>query len=334
MAYTLQYHEESGNVTSAEAAKIISHLTTWQEQDTNPSDGTKTTPSPSVSAGGTSVSVGTDTASATTPAPTISAGGISVSVGAETATATTPSPSVTGAGAASVAVGVDVTSATTPGPTVPGAGVVSVGLGVDTATTTTPSPSVTTGGVVVSLGVNTVSAATPAPTPTGAGVATAGLGVDPVSAVTPAPTLFGGEPATQVLRRILRVPSPTTHSLDLNMPHQIDPPDRYLAGESLVQEFTVQQDGVDFDVSGATISWSLLPVGADDVADAVLSDTDGGVSVTVSDPDNDGVAERITVEIDQTVTAGLAGYYTQVVEIDDPGDGLTRRSGPFPIDEL
>jgi len=40
MTYTLQYHEESGNVTSTEAAKIISHLTTWQEQDTNPSDGT------------------------------------------------------------------------------------------------------------------------------------------------------------------------------------------------------------------------------------------------------------------------------------------------------
>jgi len=118
------------------------------------------------------------------------------------------------------------------------------------------------------------------------------------------------------------------------MPHQIDPPDRYLAGESLVQEFTVQQDGVDFDVSSATISWSLLPIGSDDVADAVLSDADTGVSVTVSDPGNDGVAERITVEIDQTVTTGLAGHYTQVVEIDDPGDGLTRRSGPFPIDEL
>jgi len=187
---------------------------------------------------------------------------------------------------------------------------------------------------MVGIGVDAVSATTPAPTPTGVGVAAAGLGVDAVSAVTPSAALFGGEPATQIIRRTLRVPSPTTHSLDLNMPHQIDPPDRYLAGESLVQEFTVQQDGSDFDVSGATISWSLLPIGSDDVADAVLSDSDGGVSVTVSDPGNDGVAERITVEIDQTVTAGLAGHYTQVVEIDDPGDGLTRRSGPFPIDEL
>jgi len=118
------------------------------------------------------------------------------------------------------------------------------------------------------------------------------------------------------------------------MPHQIDPPDRYVAGESLTQEFTVQQNGADFGVGEAVVSWSLLPVGSDDVADAVLSDADTGVSVTVSDPGNDGVAERITVEIDQAVTSGLGGHYTQVVEIDDPGDGLTRRSGPFPIDEL
>jgi len=40
MSYTLQYHEESANVTPTEAAKIISHLATWQKQDTNPDDGT------------------------------------------------------------------------------------------------------------------------------------------------------------------------------------------------------------------------------------------------------------------------------------------------------
>jgi len=40
MTYTLQYHEESANVTPTEAAKIISHLATWQKQDTNPADGT------------------------------------------------------------------------------------------------------------------------------------------------------------------------------------------------------------------------------------------------------------------------------------------------------
>jgi hypothetical protein len=40
MSYTLQYHEETANVTPTEAAKIISHLATWQKQDTNPDDGT------------------------------------------------------------------------------------------------------------------------------------------------------------------------------------------------------------------------------------------------------------------------------------------------------
>jgi len=40
MTYTLHYKDESANVTPTEATKIISHLATWQEQDTNPDDGT------------------------------------------------------------------------------------------------------------------------------------------------------------------------------------------------------------------------------------------------------------------------------------------------------
>jgi hypothetical protein len=39
MTYTLQYHEESANVSPTEAAKIISHLTEWEANDTNPDDG-------------------------------------------------------------------------------------------------------------------------------------------------------------------------------------------------------------------------------------------------------------------------------------------------------
>jgi hypothetical protein len=114
----------------------------------------------------------------------------------------------------------------------------------------------------------------------------------------------------------------------------IQPHDHYLAGESEVWEFTIQKDGSDYDVSGATVEWYLLPLGSSDPADAVLSDGDSGVTLSVSDADSDGTSERVTLAIDQGVTDGLDGYYTQLLEIDDSGPGLAKFAGDFPIEDI
>jgi hypothetical protein len=40
MSYTIQFHEETANITPKEASKIIKFLAEWQEKDKTPGDGT------------------------------------------------------------------------------------------------------------------------------------------------------------------------------------------------------------------------------------------------------------------------------------------------------
>jgi hypothetical protein len=39
MSYTLQFHDETANITPKEASKIVKYLAKWQEKDKTPSDG-------------------------------------------------------------------------------------------------------------------------------------------------------------------------------------------------------------------------------------------------------------------------------------------------------
>jgi len=102
------------------------------------------------------------------------------------------------------------------------------------------------------------------------------------------------------------------------MTHAIEPPDHYVAGESLTQEFTVEEDGAAKPIDGADVSWYLLPNRGDDAADAVLDDSDSGVSASIVDAD----AGRVDVVIDQGTTDGLGGdRYWQRLVVDDAGPG-------------
>lgn len=142
---------------------------------------------------------------------------------------------------------------------------------------------------------------------------------------------FVADPSTQTVTRTLVWRETIQRTLDINTMSDIAPHDHYLAGESEVWEFTIQQDGSDYDLSGAAVSWALVGLSAEDTTDPILSEDDTGVSLSISDPDGDGTSERITLELDQGVTDGLSGYYTHVLEVDDSGPGLAKWAGDFRI---
>jgi len=112
------------------------------------------------------------------------------------------------------------------------------------------------------------------------------------------------------------------------MTDTIAPPDQYVAGESLPQEFTIEENGSPKDISGATISWYLLPAKGADAADAELDHTDSGVSVRIVD----AAAGRVDVTIDQDVTDGLGGRRLwQRLVVDDIGPGKQIKRGHFQV---
>lgn len=102
------------------------------------------------------------------------------------------------------------------------------------------------------------------------------------------------------------------------MAEDIQPPENLVAGESFTFEFTITEDGSAKDISGASLSWYLLPSRGDDTADAVLEDSDGDVSATITDAANG----RADVVVDQGATSDLSGRYWQRFEVDDAGSGL------------
>lgn len=112
------------------------------------------------------------------------------------------------------------------------------------------------------------------------------------------------------------------------MTHDIDPPDHHVAGESLTQEFTIEEAGAAKDISGATVTWELVPDEGDSRSHAELDDTDSGITVAIVD----AAAGRIDVTIDQDVTDGLANRRLwQRLTVDDTGAGKQIWSGYFQI---
>jgi len=155
-----------------------------------------------------------------------------------------------------------------------------------------------------------------------------------VNVIAPAGAYVPPSVLTQTVVRTLAWIETHERTLDIDTMSDIHPHDHYLHGESATWEFTIQQDGSDYDVGAANLSWYLLPVGVSDPADAVLSDADSGVSLSVTDSDGDGASEVVTLSIAQGVTDGLDGYYTQLLILDDSGAGLAKWAGPFPIEAI
>jgi len=115
------------------------------------------------------------------------------------------------------------------------------------------------------------------------------------------------------------------------MTDEIQPDRRYDEGESARWEHTItESDGSVKQLSGAIVSWMLVPNQGDPESDALLSDDDGGVTVQVIDAD----AGRVDVTIDAGETDGLGGRTLwQRLIIEDSSGGLQVWSGDFPIEE-
>ena len=113
------------------------------------------------------------------------------------------------------------------------------------------------------------------------------------------------------------------------MPTEDLPTEELVAGESRTFEDTVTEDGSAKDISGASVSWYLLPDQGSPNGDAVVSTGDSGVSSSIVDSANG----RIDTTINQGVTDGLAGRYWQRLEVDDTGDGLQKWGGNVYIEE-
>lgn len=114
------------------------------------------------------------------------------------------------------------------------------------------------------------------------------------------------------------------------MTHDIASPTHYAAGESLRQELTIEEDGTPKDISGATVTWTLLPVQGADADAALLTGADDGVDVTIVD----GANGRIDITIDQDVTTDLPGQHYQRLVVDDVGPGKQIWGGQFRILDL
>lgn len=117
------------------------------------------------------------------------------------------------------------------------------------------------------------------------------------------------------------------------MAEDIEPPDNVVAGESFRFELTVYQDGETMDLTGATADWWLRGTPAYGTDNSILSTADSGVSVTILEEDDGSSPNgRVDIEIDQGVTDGLAGTYSQLLHIDDSGPGMQKFRGEIDIE--
>lgn len=112
----------------------------------------------------------------------------------------------------------------------------------------------------------------------------------------------------------------------------IDPPEDYTAGESLVFPFDITKpDGSAKDLTGATAEWLLLPSEDSDDADALLTDSDTGVSLSFDSPRTDG---EITLTIARGETDGWGdNVYHHELRIDGDSQGRQIWDGNFPINK-
>lgn len=114
-----------------------------------------------------------------------------------------------------------------------------------------------------------------------------------------------------------------------DMVEQIAPDRRYSSGETVVWEYTVEEDGSPFDLTGADVEWYLVPNQGDNNSVAAIDHTSSTVTASVVTPEADG---RIDIEVESSATEDIDGEYWQRLIVDKGGD-IQKWGGPFPIEE-
>lgn len=114
------------------------------------------------------------------------------------------------------------------------------------------------------------------------------------------------------------------------MTHLIERNGHYVAGETVVWEFTIERNGSTKDLTGATVEWHLVPSKGDPNSDSLLDHTSSGVTSEVSDASN----AVVTVEIESGTTDDMGGkeYWQRLIVIEDDGT-KDIWNGNFPIRE-
>jgi len=110
------------------------------------------------------------------------------------------------------------------------------------------------------------------------------------------------------------------------MPHRIDPYNHHLAGETLVWEHTVEEDGSAKDLSGASVNYYLLAEQGDANDDALLDDSDADITAAIVDAANG----RIDVTFASGATDPYAGQSLwQRLIVDDAAGDRSIWHGPL-----
>jgi hypothetical protein len=104
---------------------------------------------------------------------------------------------------------------------------------------------------------------------------------------------------------------------------RLDAVEEFAAGDSRTLAYQVtDENGNGIDISTADISWRLVGRAYEDRADAVLDDSDAGVTVTTTASGVDATIGEFEVQLGPDATAGLWGSYTQVPSVEQL-DGST-----------
>lgn len=115
------------------------------------------------------------------------------------------------------------------------------------------------------------------------------------------------------------------------MTHTINTVTDHVEGESLTQEFTVEENNSPRDISGATVNWYLVASQGTASSNAKYDDTDSGINVSITN----AASGRVDVEITQDTTSGDGDsrYWQRLVVDDDGSAGKQIWGGYFPIYE-
>lgn len=116
------------------------------------------------------------------------------------------------------------------------------------------------------------------------------------------------------------------------MSHTIESVEHWPSGDTRIFPFVVPDEDSDVedarkDIASANIEWKLED---STTGNTVLSDSDSGVSTTITDASNG----EFEVEVDKTATESLEGTYREIIKITDSAGNRSSWAGRVEISKI